>query len=219
MAHTEERRTRYISVCGPIATGKTSLTRIISETFSWLPIYEDLSLNPYFTDYYQDNKRWAFHVVISFLVNALDMQTVIRDKLSMISVCQDWFFAEHHEIYSHHVLEQGTIDKRDFDICERLHQQLMTNAVLPDLVIYLDAHPSTILSRIEQRQREGEAGKVSAEYVSRLSQRYREWIGSLSIPRLEIDTDKYDFVNDEIHQKRVINQIAKSMDRGHGRLC
>lgn len=132
-------RRPYVTVCGPLAAGKTTITKLLADHFGWALLLEDLDANPYMRDYYQDMHRWGFHAVMAFLVRALALQDQISTRLAREAVCQDWHFAEHYAIYGVHVFEEGIINERERKTCEELHRYLMAHAVTPDLVITLTA--------------------------------------------------------------------------------
>ena len=87
-------RQPYVSVCGPLAAGKTSVVTLLASRLGWSLLLEDLSVNPYLRDYYSDMPRWGFRTVTAFMVHALTQASEVRDRLAREPVCQDWHFAE-----------------------------------------------------------------------------------------------------------------------------
>jgi deoxyadenosine/deoxycytidine kinase len=64
----------------------------------------------------------------------------------------------------------------------------------PDLVLYLKASLSTLVSRISLRGREYEL-RISPEYLSQLNELYEEWIDRFSLcPVLTVPADEIDYV-------------------------
>ena len=57
----------HIGIAGNIGSGKTTLTRMLSEHYGWTPKYEAVTYNPYLEDYYKDIKRWSFNLEVYFL--------------------------------------------------------------------------------------------------------------------------------------------------------
>ncbi|HQB23685.1 MAG TPA: deoxynucleoside kinase, partial [Bacteroidales bacterium] len=57
----------HIAVAGNIGSGKTTLTRLLSGHYGWVPKYEEVVDNPYLTDFYEDMQRWSFNLQIFFL--------------------------------------------------------------------------------------------------------------------------------------------------------
>ena len=50
----------HIAIAGNIGSGKTTLTRMLSNYYGWVPRYESVDFNPYLDDYYKDIPRWSF---------------------------------------------------------------------------------------------------------------------------------------------------------------
>ena len=65
----------------------------------------------------------------------------------------------------------------------------------PDLLIYLRASIPTLVRQIQLRGRDYESS-ISIEYLSRLNEKYEEWIKTYDEGKLLIiDVDNLDFVN------------------------
>lgn len=201
----------YVVVSGPLAVGKTTLADLLAERLGWGKILEDLSSHPYLSDYYLDMKRWGFHTVASFLIRALLLQDEITVRLASEPLCQDWYIAEHYEIYGLHTFDEKIIDERDRVLFEQLHQYLMAHSVKPTLVIRLTASPETLIHRLIVRQRASESSGVPASYVQHLCERYRVWGANLGVPSIEIDTSTCDFARDPAVQDAIISQVQATL--------
>lgn len=57
----------FVAVAGNIGSGKSSLTKLLSEYFGWKAYYESVDDNPYLDDFYKDMRRWSFNLQIYFL--------------------------------------------------------------------------------------------------------------------------------------------------------
>jgi len=64
MAEENTARGRYIAVAGNIGAGKSSLTGLLADNFSWDPHYESVDHNPYLCHFYEDMRRWSFNLQI-----------------------------------------------------------------------------------------------------------------------------------------------------------
>lgn len=206
MATVRERVYPYVSVCGPVASGKTTLAALLASHFGWSLLLEDLSANPYLNDYYTDMPRWGFQTVTAFLVRALTLQDLIATRLTFEAICQDWYVAEHYATYGIHTFNEGIIDEREQQTCEELHRYLMAHLTAPDLIIVLIADPATLLARIASRQRESEHA-IPTAYIERLVALYDQWIRTLDVPHLVIDTAAEDLVHDSDAQGRFIERV------------
>lgn len=207
----ERAMTKYISICGPLASGKTTLTRLLQDEWGWHGFYEDLDSHPYFKLYYSDVKKWGFHTVIYFLIRALEMQVDIRNVLQTISVCQDWSFYEHFRVYGEHVYREGIIDERDYRTCSKLNKILEANLQKPDVTICLFAGAETLLNRVNTRHRDGEGGQVPISYIEKLLLRYNDFYTSLTTPNILIDTEKLDFIHDHETKLEVLRRVQDAL--------
>ena len=53
----------YIAIAGNIGSGKTTLTRILTERYNAKAYLEECN-NPYIGDFYEDMNRWSFNFQI-----------------------------------------------------------------------------------------------------------------------------------------------------------
>ena len=60
----------FVAVAGNIGAGKSSLTKVLAESFALEPIFEAVDENPYLEDFYADMPRYAFHSQMFFLAKA-----------------------------------------------------------------------------------------------------------------------------------------------------
>ena len=70
----------FVSVAGNIGSGKSSLTRLISEKLNWIPYFESVSDNPYLEDFYSDMLRWSFNLQIYFLSHRFRIHKEILEQ-------------------------------------------------------------------------------------------------------------------------------------------
>ena len=77
----------------------------------------------------------------------------------------------------------------------------------PDLLIYLRASTSTLVSQIQKRGREYE-NTLRLDYLNRLNERYEAWVSEYSKGKLLIiDVDDINFSENKEDLGEVINKI------------
>ncbi|HTK83431.1 MAG TPA: deoxynucleoside kinase [Bacteroidota bacterium] len=204
----------FVAVAGNIGSGKSSLTRMLSEHYGWKSFYESVEDNPYLADFYKDMDRWSFNLQVYFLSKRFnDHKRIVEGSESVI---QDRSIYEDAEIFARNLHLIGKMDKRDYTNYVELYKVMMQYLKPPDLLIYLDARIETLLKQISRRGRDYEQS-IPKSYLEQLSDHYREWIGNYKLgPLLVIPSDEVDFVHERGDFNRMLMLIhGKLMDLGY----
>ncbi|MCQ2253654.1 MAG: deoxynucleoside kinase [Bacteroidales bacterium] len=196
----------HIAIAGNIGAGKTTLTDILAAHYGWKPSYEGAEDNPYLNDFYNDMPRWAFNLQIHFLHSRL--QKILEIKKSGENIIQDRSFYEVSYIFARNLYEMGLMPERDYKSFIGLFELTCSLVQPPDLIIYLRAKVPTLLNQIRNRGRAYEQG-ISADYLSKLNQKYEAWASEYSGRLMTIDIDNLDFPNKKEDREKVILMIDK----------
>ena len=182
----------HIGIAGNIGSGKTTLTRMLSEHYGWTPKYEAVTYNPYLEDYYKDIKRWSFNLEVYFL------QQRFKDVLEIASsddvIIQDRTIFEGVYIFVANNKAMGNLSDRDYETYMDLFKLMMSLVKAPDLLIYLRSSVPHLVSQIQKRGREYEKS-IELDYLEGLNNRYEQWISEYPGRVLTIDADGLDFQN------------------------
>ena len=183
----------HIGIAGNIGSGKTTLTRMLSDHYGWQPKYESVTYNPYLEDYYSDIPRWSFNLEVYFLEQRIRDIMDISRSTDVIVQDRTIFEGVHVFVASNH--EMGNLSDRDYETYMRLYEFLLSTVQPPDLLIYLRSSVPHLISQIQKRGRAYEQS-MSLEYLEHLNEKYENFIhGSYSGRVLEIDADGLDFEN------------------------
>lgn len=184
----------YIAIAGNIGSGKTTLTRILTERYQAKAYLEEAN-NPYIGDFYEDMNRWSFNLQIYFLGSRIQQtMDMLSDGSGMI--IQDRTIYEDAHIFADNLHQMGLMATRDIETYMKIFRLVTTLIPKPDLLIYLKASVPTLISQIRQRGREYEIN-IDELYLKRLNEKYDHWIGSgYDGEVLVIDKDHEDFVSD-----------------------
>jgi len=200
----------HIAVAGNIGSGKTTLTRLLAKHYNWRPHFEDVDDNPYLNDFYHEMERWSFNLQVYFLNSRFNQVTDIRK--SGETVIQDRTIYEDAHIFAPNLNDMGLMTQRDFDNYTSLFGLMESFVQAPDLLIYLRADISTLVSQIHKRGRDYE-NTISIDYLSRLNERYEAWISGYNKGNLLIiDVDNIDFVNNPEDLGDIINRVESQVN-------
>jgi deoxyadenosine/deoxycytidine kinase len=205
----ESRAKKHVAISGNIGAGKTALTDVLGEYYDWRTVYEEVDDNPYLTDFYNDMRRWSFNLQVFFLSKRFEQLETIEEMSE--SVVQDRSIYEDAHIFARNLYEMGHMSARDYENYTDLFSIMTTYLNPPSLLIYLRASVPTLVNQIQKRGREFES-TIRIEYLERLEGHYEEWIENYDRgPKLIIDVDELDFVDDPDDRRVVLNQIESRL--------
>ncbi|GAB6093515.1 deoxynucleoside kinase [Furfurilactobacillus curtus] len=202
-----------IVLAGTIGAGKTSLTDLLANHLHTQAYYESVEDNPILPLFYQDPKKYAFLLQIYFLNKRLDaIKASFADDNSVMdrSIYED-------SLLFHLNADLGRSTGTEVNIYDSLLKNMMqelpdaTHAKNPDLLIHIDISFDTMLDRIQKRGRAYEQidnDPSLYEYYQELNHRYTAWYEQYNHgPKMKIDGDQFDFVEDPNAAQAVLQQI------------
>lgn len=196
----------HIAVAGNIGSGKTTLTKLLSKHFNWIPQYEDIDTNPYLASFYEDMQRWSFNLQVFFLNERFKHIIEIRNKKKK-SVIQDRTIYEDAYIFAPNLHDMGLMSNRDYTNYITLFELIDSFIQPPELLIYLKADVSTLVSQIQKRGRPYE-DLIRLDYLKNLNERYNTWAESYNKGKmLVIDVDENKFSENKDHLGIIIENI------------
>ncbi|MDY0174797.1 MAG: deoxynucleoside kinase [Bacteroidales bacterium] len=198
----------HIAVAGNIGSGKTTLTRLLSAHYGWIPKYEEVVDNPYLTDFYEDMQRWSFNLQVFFLNRRL--AGIVEIQKTGATVIQDRTIYEDASIFATNLHAMGLMSTRDFDNYIRLYELMISLIPPPDLIVYLRASVPTLVKRIQKRGREYE-NSIRLDYLTGLNERYEAWITNYEGPKLILEVD-------DLHVEENPEDLSKVIDKIDARL-
>lgn len=202
---------RFIAIAGNIGSGKTTLTTMLSERYSWEPHFEVVNDNPYLADFYGDMNRWSLQLQVFFLSQRFKAHQKILSSAS--SAIQDRSIYEDAHIFARALYESGKMDKRDFENYLELYKTMTTFLVPPDLVVYVRRSVPCLKSRIAERGRDYEKN-IPDEYLYQLNHCYDDWIAEYRIGKvLTVNADDLDLRDRPEDFDYVCRQMESSLEQ------
>ncbi|MEQ8358158.1 MAG: deoxynucleoside kinase [Cytophagales bacterium] len=200
---------KHIAVAGNIGAGKSTLAEQIGKYYNWRVELESVEENPYLKDFYDDMKKWSFHLQIHFLNSRFEQTR----KLAQLNenIVQDRSIYEDAHIFAKNLHESGLMEKREYNNYFALYSSMIDFIKAPDLLIYLRADIPTLIKRIEMRSRDYESG-IRLDYLKNLNHYYEEWISNYDLGKLLIiDVNNIDFVKKPDDLSEILTKVDREL--------
>jgi len=212
-----------IYLLGSIGSGKTSLTKMLSEDMKVPAYYEDINnglIKGMLEDFYsageESRKEVAGMLQVAFLTYRYkQLKRAVTEKNSIMdsSLLSD-------SIMENNLLKRGEISKGAHNVYTDLNQTMQGNVNalpfngLPDLVIFLDISKENEIKAIEARGRDIEditKDPELVEYYGSVNQAYKNFHKGYIGNMIKIDRDKTDFVNNVEDRIKVLDAIEEKL--------
>ncbi|EAZ82745.1 deoxynucleoside kinase [Algoriphagus machipongonensis] len=199
----------HVAVAGNIGSGKTTLTEKLANHYGWKAEFESVDNNPYLEDFYQDMKRWAFHLQVYFLNSRFNQLKKIQEN--NYDFIQDRTIYEDAYIFAANLYKSGYLNDRDYANYCSLFDSMINHVKAPDLLIYLQADIPKLVGQIEKRGRKYET-TMRIDYLKNLNQHYEEWIANYQEGKLLIiNVNDLDFVERPTDLSLVIEKVNREI--------
>jgi deoxyguanosine kinase len=192
----------FIAVEGPIGVGKTTLAKKLAASFNYSTLLEEAEENPFLEKFYRNRKQAALATQLFFLFQRAQKIQDMRQADIFEPVRVADFLIEKDPLFARINLERD-----EFQLYEKVYQQLTIDAPRPDLVIYLQASTDVLLSRIDSRGLPFEQA-IERDYLERLNEVYSEFFLYYDgAPLLIVNASEIDLVNGETDYKHLVDYL------------
>ena len=201
-------RFRYLVVEGPIGAGKTSLARRLAARLAADLVLEDPAENPFLARFYQDMARYALPTQLFFLFQrARLVEPLAQPDMFGRPVIAD-FLLDKDPLFA-----RLTLSSDELALYDKIYEALRPRAPAPDLVVYLQAQPATLVERVRRRAR-GYERPVSEAYLGLLVESYARFFHHYNgAPLLIVNSDKLNFVEREPDFELLVGRLRAMRGR------
>lgn len=195
-------RYHHIAVEGPIGAGKTSLARRLAAMTGAELILEGADENPFLPRFYEDRERHALATQLFFLISRVEQaRRLSQGELFTPATVADFMF-DKDMLFARMILNEA-----EFRLYRQLHDGLRPPAVTPDLVIYLQAPPATLLERIRKRGRPYER-QLGEAFLTDLAKAYSEFFYHYdAAPLLIVNSEHLNFADKDADFELLVQRI------------
>lgn len=200
----------FISICGPISAGKTTLATALAKVMKLPVFYEEVDNNRYLGKFYKELDKktkpnpYAYQLQTYLLGRRFQQQQ--RVIWSEKGGVQDRTIYE-DRIFAKKLTDSKDMTPEDYKTYTELFDSMTCFMKDPHLIVYLKVSPEICWARMKNRNRNVEK-KVPLSYVEDLCDRYDTFVKEVSkkVPVLEIAYNEFD-----VDDVKKVNETAEKI--------
>jgi len=197
-------RFRHIVIEGPIGVGKSSLARRLADHLGAELLLEKADDNPFLDRFYDDRFGYAFQTQLFFLFQRVkQMQIVSQQGMFSRGVVSDFLFAKDA------LFARLNLSDDEYRLYAQMYGEVAPSVPEPDLIVWLQATPASLLQRIAQRGIAMERA-ISEAYLQRVCDAYVEHFhGHAGAPVFAVVTERFNPVDSEADFHLLLDELAR----------
>src|ERR1700738_5341210 len=189
-----------ICIEGCLGIGKTTLVQRYAEHVPSIPLYEEVTNNPFLQDFYRNQERYALHVQYTFLLLQERLFRSAREQAGKESSTaparrlkqrpfpgeaqSPTVICDFHPLKSL-IFSSVVLPSEARPPFHELYRQLHIQH--PDLMVYLRADEHTILARLRKRN-DAYRSDIDFTYITRVCTAYDQFFRTYQKPYITVAT-------------------------------
>jgi len=202
---------KFIAVEGPIGVGKTTLTKLLAESFGYNTFLEKPSENPFLADFYENPSQAALGTQLFFLFQRVKQIQEIKQGDIFTPTRVSDFLLDKDKLFA-----KATLSDQELKLYEQIYDYLSLDLPTPDLVVYLQAETKTLHQRVMHRGIEMEKS-VSFDYLELLNESYKEFFFDYDrSPVLIVNSDYLDLESSKGDYDLLLTKLLDYFNKPEG---
>lgn len=197
-------RFRHIAIEGPIGAGKSSLARRLAAHLGAELMLEKADENPYLERFYADVPGYAFQTQVFFLFQRMrQVRELAQPGLLAPAVVSDFMLAKDS------LFARMNLSDEEYHLYSQMYAQVSAQLPQPDLVIWLQASPPTLIQRIKQRGITMEQ-RIAPDYLQKLCDAYADYFHSFDgAPLMVVNSENFNPVERAGDFQALVDALAQ----------
>ena len=173
-------------------------------------LLEDNEANPFLERFYQNRRQTALATELFFLFQRVQQIENLRQSDIFAPVRVADFLIDKDPL-----LARINLDHDEYQLYEKVYQQLAIDAPRPDLVIYLQAPADVLIQRIEARGLAYEQ-KIESSYLEQINEVYSDFFLYYDgAPLLIVNASQIDIANSDQDYQQLVDYLLRIRSGRH----
>ena len=195
----------FIAIEGNIGAGKTTFTKQFAKDFNSKLVLERFEENAFLPKFYEDPKRYAFPLEMSFLA---DRYQQLSDDLAQFDLFKTSVISDYY-VFKSLIFSKVTLSDEEYSLYKKIFNFMYKDIPKPDLYIYLYQNVERLLQNIKKRGRSYEQS-IKGEYLEQIHEGYMNFIKTQKdLNILILDISHIDFVKEPKYYYQMIEAIIQ----------
>jgi deoxyguanosine kinase len=203
-------RYNHLTIEGNIGSGKTSLSKMISERFNAKLVLEEFDENPFLPKFYEKPDKYAFPLELSFLAERYHQlkNAASGPGLFHSMTVSDYFIGKSL------IFAKNNLDEDELKLFNNIFEIMFSSLPKPDLIVYLHVGIERLHQNIKKRGRSYE-NSIKSDYLEGINAGYVDFFKKLTDTKvLILDLEQINFVEKKEHFDRIIDVIDREYSVG-----
>jgi deoxyadenosine/deoxycytidine kinase len=196
----------FIAIEGNIGAGKTTFATQFANDFNSKLVLERFEENPFLPKFYEDQKRYAFPLEMSFLA---DRYQQLSDDLAQYDLFKNSVISDYF-VFKSLIFSKVTLTDDEYALYRKIFNFMYKDLLKPDLYIYLYQNVERLLENIKKRGREYEQS-IKSDYLQQIHDGYMNFIKTQKdLNILILDISNIDFVKNPEYYHQMVRHIIQT---------
>ncbi len=199
----------FIAVEGNIGAGKTTFSTQFAKDLNAKLVLERFEENAFLPKFYEDPKRYAFPLEMSFLA---DRYQQLSDDLAQYDLFKTSVISDYY-VFKSLIFSKVTLTDDEYVLYRKIFNFMYKDLIKPDLYVYLYQNVDRLLQNIKKRGREYEKS-IKGDYLTQIHEGYMNFIKTRKdLNILILDISDIDFVKEPKYYEQMTNIILNHSEK------